>query len=75
MPLLLFRTEITGPNLIHALIIRDKKMFLMPSTTYILQKKGLPASKITDNFRNVSKTLIFPEDCEVSSSTLNHLLL
>ena len=67
--------EITGPNLIHALIIRDKKMFLIPSTTYILQKKGLPASKITDNFRNVSKTLIFPEDCEVSSSTLNHLLL
>ena len=41
----------------------------------MLEKKGLQDKKITCNFRDVSKTFILSECCEVSNSTLNHLVL
>ena len=63
---------IADPTSLHALLIRDKKLFVIPSLLYILEKKGLPGQKTTDNFRDVSKTFILSKGCEISNSTLVH---
>ena len=65
---MLARTGIAGPTSLHALLIRDKKWFVIPSLTHI-EKKGLPGQKTTDGFRDVSKTFTLSKGCEVSNST------
>ena len=66
--------DIAGPTSLHALLIRNKKLFVIPSLLYILEKKGLPGQKTTDNFRDVSKMFILPKGFEISNSTHGTLI-
>ena len=66
--------SIAGPTSLHAFLIRNKKLFVIPSLLYILEKKGLPGQKTTDNFRDVSKMFILPKGFEISNSTHGTLI-
>ena len=59
---------------LHALLVWDKKLFVIPSLLYTLEKKSLPGQKTTDNFRDVSKTFILSKGCEISNSTHGTLI-
>ena len=66
--------SIADPTSLHAFLIRQKKFFVIPSLLYILEKKGLPGQKTTDNFRDVSETFILSEGCEISNNTHDTLI-
>ena len=63
-----------GPTSLHVLLIRDKKLFVIPCLLYILEKKDLPGQKTRDSFRYVGKTFILSKGCEISNSTHGTLI-